>query len=143
MRYLRKEFKLVYSNRSFVVFYTFVSLLFIAVGYSLRFLLESFKSSFVSLYFSTIYSFILSYFILNLYPIGENVREQINGGVENLLATPLGLGLIILSKSLVVFFTLYIPVLLFLSSIFIWSQDLTTFLLSILFYTSLILVGSF
>lgn len=141
MKYIWKEFKVTYSNKSFVVLYIFVIILFTVTGYSLGFLYKATKNSFMPLYFSTIYSFVLLYFFLNLYPIGENIREQISGGLENLLATPLELNRIIFSKSLVVFIALYTPTLLFQISIFLWSKDLITFLFSIFFTHPLYLWG--
>lgn len=115
MSNLRKEFVLIYRNRYFTIIQFIIILLAISFSIGIRAFYHSgnIVQDYI-IYFISVYPLFLENLILSIYPVSENIREHMNGGLENLLATPLSLESIILGKSIVLSISIYIPIAFFL-----------------------------
>ncbi|MGB4177943.1 MAG: hypothetical protein WBK53_07930 [Halanaerobiales bacterium] len=142
MTILRKELKLIYGNKVFILMKVFFSLVYCAVGFLTKVLYEELGSDpGIVFYFIFVYPLSLTLLMLNLYPIAQEITEQVNGGIENILATGYSLKKLLMAKSLALFLPIYTPAALMLLIIIGWSKYYLAGFLSLILLLPL-LIGS-
>jgi len=119
---LSKELRILLRNRSFILFEAlcslFLGLLGAALGFGMSALSpESSAFGSAKAIWLCCGPLLLAALIFGLYPKSEDARELLNGGLENLLSTPLALEDFMLGKIAAMFLSIYIPTGLFTAAL--------------------------